>query len=184
MDANLNYLVPTSGKPIRGLIQDHIVAGVLLTLRDRFMTHDDFVQCVYYGLSPYLDHNTCNAHNNSNNFSSALWQTQVPSLAKLIPIPAILKPTPLWTGKQLISALLVFISGQWRCYENENDDGEAVEANKNENEAATTTTTTTASNSIFTKDSNSGSIKNNAGRPSTSSAQGISLHNNGKKHCH
>ena len=28
------YVVPTNGKPLRGLIQDHVVMGVLLTKRD------------------------------------------------------------------------------------------------------------------------------------------------------
>ena len=28
------YIVPTNGRPLRGLIQDHVVMGVLLTKRD------------------------------------------------------------------------------------------------------------------------------------------------------
>ena len=31
------YLVPTDGSPLRGLIQDHVVSGVYLTKRDTFM---------------------------------------------------------------------------------------------------------------------------------------------------
>ena len=31
------YIVPTNGKPLRGLIQDHVVMGVLLTKRDTFL---------------------------------------------------------------------------------------------------------------------------------------------------
>ena len=31
------YVVPTNGKPLRGLIQDHVVMGVLLTKRDTFL---------------------------------------------------------------------------------------------------------------------------------------------------
>ena len=30
----MRYLVPTSGKPLRGLIQDHVIAGTMLTKRD------------------------------------------------------------------------------------------------------------------------------------------------------
>ena len=30
------YLVPKDGTPLSGLIQDHVVSGVILTLRDRF----------------------------------------------------------------------------------------------------------------------------------------------------
>ena len=32
------YLVPTSGRPLRGLIQDHVVAGVWMTCKDVFFT--------------------------------------------------------------------------------------------------------------------------------------------------
>eukprot|EP00658_Telonema_sp_P-2_P061308 TRINITY_DN5001_c0_g1_i2.p1 TRINITY_DN5001_c0_g1~~TRINITY_DN5001_c0_g1_i2.p1 ORF type:complete len:155 (+),score=54.26 TRINITY_DN5001_c0_g1_i2:173-637(+) len=54
MDANLNYIAPTSGKPIRGLIQDHVASAVYLTLKDTFFTPDAFIQLVYTGLQPYL----------------------------------------------------------------------------------------------------------------------------------
>lgn len=98
MDANLNYLVPTSGKPIRGFIQDHIVAGVLLTLRDKFLPHHTFVQLAYNGIAPYMQKhgNPLSAH---------------ATLTELIPMPAILKPRPLWTGKQLISVLVHYVTG-------------------------------------------------------------------------
>jgi DNA-directed RNA polymerase I subunit RPA1 len=93
MDSNLQYLVPTSGRPIRGLIQDHCAAGVFLTMRDRFFPREEFVQLVYLGLQPYL-----------GTRSSA-------DLSTLIPLPAILKPRPLWTGKQIFSVVLRFITG-------------------------------------------------------------------------
>ncbi|KPA78034.1 putative DNA-directed rna polymerase I largest subunit [Leptomonas pyrrhocoris] len=98
MDANLNYLVPTSGKPIRGFIQDHIVAGVLLTLRDKFLPHHTFVQFVYNGIAPYMQKhgNPLSAH---------------ATLTELIPMPTILKPRPLWTGKQLISVIVHYVTG-------------------------------------------------------------------------
>lgn len=98
MDANLNYLVPTAGKPIRGLIQDHIVAGVLLTLRDKFLPHHTFVQLVYNGIAPYMQKhgNPLSAH---------------ATLTELIPTPAVLKPRPLWTGKQLISVMVHYVTG-------------------------------------------------------------------------
>ncbi|KAG5482586.1 hypothetical protein CUR178_05729 [Leishmania enriettii] len=98
MDANLNYLIPTSGKPIRGFIQDHVVAGVLLTLRDTFLSHHTFVQFVYNGIAPYLQKhgNPLSAH---------------ATLTELIPVPAVLKPRPLWTGKQLISVIVHYVTG-------------------------------------------------------------------------
>nr|CAJ2470291.1 unnamed protein product [Leishmania braziliensis] len=98
MDANLNYLVPTSGKPIRGFIQDHVVAGVLLTLRDKFLPHHTFVQFVYNGIAPYMQ-----KHGNPLSPNA--------TLTELIPMPAVLKPHPLWTGKQLISAIVHYVTG-------------------------------------------------------------------------
>eukprot|EP01122_Echinamoeba_exundans_P016375 TRINITY_DN826_c0_g3_i2.p1 TRINITY_DN826_c0_g3~~TRINITY_DN826_c0_g3_i2.p1 ORF type:complete len:1768 (+),score=512.87 TRINITY_DN826_c0_g3_i2:109-5412(+) len=77
------YVVPKDGSPIRGLIQDHIVAGVKLTQRDTFLTRSQAQQMLY----------------------PAAWTMDRRSRIEL-PEPAILKPQPLWTGKQLITALL------------------------------------------------------------------------------
>lgn len=38
------YLVPTDGSPLRGLIQDHVVTGVILTLKDTFIDSETFQQ--------------------------------------------------------------------------------------------------------------------------------------------
>ena len=38
------YLVPTDGSPLRGLIQDHVVTGVILTLKDTFLDAETFQQ--------------------------------------------------------------------------------------------------------------------------------------------
>lgn len=35
---NYQYLVPKDGTPLGGLIQDHIIGAVLLTMRGRFFT--------------------------------------------------------------------------------------------------------------------------------------------------
>jgi len=43
-------VVPTSGKPLRGLIQDSVVGGVLMTSKDTFFTKDEYMQIVYVGL--------------------------------------------------------------------------------------------------------------------------------------
>jgi DNA-directed RNA polymerase I subunit RPA1 len=67
------YIVPKDGTPIRGLIQDHIVSGVLLTCRDTFLTRDTFQQLLY----------------------GSCWNTN-PQYPIVIPMPAILKPQPLW----------------------------------------------------------------------------------------
>jgi DNA-directed RNA polymerase I subunit RPA1 len=40
MATHKQYVVPTSGKPIRGLIQDSIGGGVLLTSKDTFLNKE------------------------------------------------------------------------------------------------------------------------------------------------
>ncbi|KAF8842743.1 beta and beta-prime subunits of DNA dependent RNA-polymerase [Paxillus ammoniavirescens] len=83
------YLVPTSGKPLRGLIQDHVVAGVWMTCQDTFVSRDEYFQLLYGALRP-----------ESGESSS--------DRLKTLP-PAIWKPRPLWTGKQIISTVLLNI---------------------------------------------------------------------------
>lgn len=85
-DADHQYLVGTSGKPLRGLIQDHISMGTSFTSRDTFFDREDYHQLLYSCLRPE------NAHTVSDKI-------------KLMP-PTIFKPQPLWTGKQVISTVL------------------------------------------------------------------------------
>jgi DNA-directed RNA polymerase I subunit RPA1 len=77
------YLVSTSGKPLRGLIQDHIVAGVWMTKKDTFFTRAEYQQLIYGALRPEDD------------YTGGGRVITVP--------PAIFKPKPLWTGKQIVS---------------------------------------------------------------------------------
>ncbi|VIO94432.1 Uncharacterized protein BM_BM6654 [Brugia malayi] len=76
-----NFLVPKDGTPLLGLIQDHVVSGVLLTIRGRFFNKEDFMHLV---LSAFAE------------------TTQ----RLVIPPPAMLKPEVLWSGKQIISTVL------------------------------------------------------------------------------
>lgn len=85
-DTDHQYLVATSGKPLRGLIQDHISMGVWLTNRDTFFDREDYYQLLYGCLRPESNHTT-----------SDRIQTVIPS---------IVKPTSLWTGKQVITSVL------------------------------------------------------------------------------
>uniref|UniRef100_UPI00358E2EE4 DNA-directed RNA polymerase I subunit RPA1 n=1 Tax=Myxine glutinosa TaxID=7769 RepID=UPI00358E2EE4 len=75
------YLVPKDGTPLAGLIQDHLIAGALLTCRGVFFSHSVFTTLIFNGL---------------------------PDTSKKIriPPPSILVPQRLWAGKQLITALL------------------------------------------------------------------------------
>jgi DNA-directed RNA polymerase I subunit RPA1 len=83
------YIVPTSGTPLRGLIQDHVAGGVKLTQRDTFLSKEDFQQLLFVAIS-------------------GLPGTEVvsPNDEIVVPSPAILKPKPMWTGKQVISSLI------------------------------------------------------------------------------
>eukprot|EP00930_Biecheleria_cincta_P038847 TRINITY_DN26709_c0_g1_i1.p1 TRINITY_DN26709_c0_g1~~TRINITY_DN26709_c0_g1_i1.p1 ORF type:complete len:1908 (-),score=440.52 TRINITY_DN26709_c0_g1_i1:46-5769(-) len=53
--ADLQYLVPTSGKPLRGLIQDHVIAGSFLTKRDSFYSQEEVCLLLYHGLRNALE---------------------------------------------------------------------------------------------------------------------------------
>ena len=77
------YLVPTSGNPIRGLIQDHVVAGVWMTSQNTFFDREEYFQLLYGALRPENEPRA---------------DTRLCTLP-----PAIWKPKPLWTGKQIVS---------------------------------------------------------------------------------
>jgi DNA-directed RNA polymerase beta' subunit len=77
------YLVPTSGKPLRGLIQDHVVAGVWMTSKDSFFSREEYFQLLYGALRPEED---------GGHISGRL--VTLP--------PTMWKPKALWTGKQIV----------------------------------------------------------------------------------
>ncbi|KIY73811.1 beta and beta-prime subunits of DNA dependent RNA-polymerase [Cylindrobasidium torrendii FP15055 ss-10] len=78
------YLVPTSGSPLRGLIQDHVVAGVWMTSRDTFFEREEYCQLLFGAL-----------------------RAEECTTGRLVTLPpAIRKPRALWTGKQIISTVL------------------------------------------------------------------------------
>ena len=83
------YLVPTSGNPLRGLIQDHVVAGVWMTCKDSLFDRGEYQQLLYGALRPEDD------------YSGGGRVITLP--------PAIIKPKALWTGKQIISTILLNI---------------------------------------------------------------------------
>ncbi|OLL24757.1 DNA-directed RNA polymerase I subunit rpa1 [Neolecta irregularis DAH-3] len=86
-DTNSQYLVPTSGNPLRGLIQDHVVTGVWMTKRDTFFTREEYQQLLCGSLHPQ--------------------DTNVNGPRLITIPPAIIKPRPLWTGKQIISTIIL-----------------------------------------------------------------------------
>lgn len=84
------YLGPTSGSPLRGLIQDHVVAGVHMCNKATFFSRQEYHQLIYGALRP------------EDNYTG---QGRI----HLLP-PAIWKPQPLWTGKQIISTIMLNIT--------------------------------------------------------------------------
>lgn len=85
-DTDHQYLVGTSGKPLRGLIQDHISVSVWLCNRDTFFDRATYQQLIYNCLRPESGH-------------------IVGDRIQLV-TPAFIKPTPRWTGKQVITTIL------------------------------------------------------------------------------
>jgi DNA-directed RNA polymerase I subunit RPA1 len=86
---DLQYIVPTDGSPLRGLIQDHVDAGVKMTSKSTFLKRWEYQQLVYASLSSL----------------SGLELIQSDADIEMVP-PAIRKPQELWTGKQVVSTLL------------------------------------------------------------------------------
>lgn len=85
-DTDHQYLVATSGKPLRGLIQDHISMGVWLTNRDTLFGRDEYYQLL------------CSCLRVEDNHTTSDRILTVP--------PAIIKPLRRWTGKQIITTVL------------------------------------------------------------------------------
>jgi DNA-directed RNA polymerase I subunit RPA1 len=81
-NADNQYVVPTDGSPLRGLIQDNVLTGVLLTKLDTFLSRGEYQQLLY----------------------SALQIS--PTLKLRTPVPTILKPATLWSGKQVLRGVL------------------------------------------------------------------------------
>eukprot|EP00795_Rhopilema_esculentum_P016610 gene16610-8039_t len=84
VSTNFQYLSPKDGKPLSGLIQDHVVSGVSMTSRGVLFNKEDYHQLVFGAL------------------------TDKPGKLVVLP-PCILKPERLWSGKQVISTVLVNI---------------------------------------------------------------------------
>ena len=91
VSAKYQYTSAKDGSPLRGLIQDHVASGFLLTKRDTFLNRQEYDQLVFTAIS---------------GFDESASERVVRTLP-----PAILKPSMLWTGKQVVSALLINLVG-------------------------------------------------------------------------
>lgn len=85
-DTDHQYLSATAGSPLRGLIQDHISVAVALCNRDTVLSRGDYHQLVYAALRPESGH--------------------IEGEKLQLLTPAIIKPVPRWTGKQVITTIL------------------------------------------------------------------------------
>ncbi|KAL9226068.1 hypothetical protein vseg_001920 [Gypsophila vaccaria] len=104
VNANNQYIVPTRGDPKRALIQDHIVSAVLLTKRDTFLTWSEFSELLY--ASGVCSFSAPSINSNSSKKISVLESEDI----ILANPPAIIRPRRLWTGKQVITAILNHIA--------------------------------------------------------------------------
>lgn len=82
MSVRKQYLVPKDGTPLSGLIQDHVISGVKMSLRGTFFGKSDYQQLVFQALPNHK------------------------GPIKLLP-PTILKPMVLWSGKQVLSTIII-----------------------------------------------------------------------------
>ena len=89
LSTDLQYIVPTDGSPLRGLIQDHVDSGVKLTKLDTFLEKWEYQQLLFAALASL----------------PGLEVIRSDSSIQMLP-PAIRKPKELWTGKQVITTLL------------------------------------------------------------------------------
>ena len=74
----LQIVSPQSNKPCMGIVQDTLCGIRKLTLRDTFLEFDQVLNMLYW----------------------------VPDWDGVIPTPAIIKPKPLWSGKQILSVAI------------------------------------------------------------------------------
>lgn len=79
------------------MLQDHIVSAVLLTKTNTFLTREEFNHLLY---SSGVSNSKGGLHSSSGRPGKKVL-TSTSEIEFLLPQPAILKPEPLWTGKQV-----------------------------------------------------------------------------------
>ena len=107
MHSSEHFIVPTDGKPIKGLIQDHIVSGLSLMMQDTFLDRRHYEMLVYEACSalPALKPKVGAGAGGGGGGGGGV-QYGPTSRVKLMP-PCVRKPAALWTGKQVVSTLLL-----------------------------------------------------------------------------
>ncbi|CAH0392195.1 unnamed protein product [Bemisia tabaci] len=82
VNSTKQYLVPKDGTPLSGLIQDHVIGAVHLTTRGSFFDRVTYMHLVYQALS------------------------FIREPIKVLP-PCMIKPKALWSGKQVVSTVII-----------------------------------------------------------------------------
>jgi DNA-directed RNA polymerase I subunit RPA1 len=109
MHSTENFVVSTDGKPIKGLIQDHVISSVYLTMQNTFLSRKRYellvyeACCILPNLNPKLN---MMGSDDGEGVASMVSKKNL----KLLP-PTIIKPQALWTGKQVISSVLINVLG-------------------------------------------------------------------------
>ncbi|KXZ53087.1 hypothetical protein GPECTOR_8g79 [Gonium pectorale] len=114
--ADQQYIVPTDGKPIRGLIQDHVVSATLLTKRGTWFTAEEYRQLVYVACTPWMGKGPAAAAAAAAAAADGKRPAKVTVTSlgashsiELEP-PCMLKPRRLWSGKQVVSTVVSFFT--------------------------------------------------------------------------
>eukprot|EP00201_Polytomella_parva_P014628 CAMPEP_0175069470 /NCGR_PEP_ID=MMETSP0052_2-20121109/18211_1 /TAXON_ID=51329 ORGANISM="Polytomella parva, Strain SAG 63-3" /NCGR_SAMPLE_ID=MMETSP0052_2 /ASSEMBLY_ACC=CAM_ASM_000194 /LENGTH=1785 /DNA_ID=CAMNT_0016336545 /DNA_START=347 /DNA_END=5704 /DNA_ORIENTATION=- len=105
--ADNQYIVPTDGKPIRGLIQDHVVSGMLLTKRGTFFTKEQYMQLVYVACTPWTSATSARARAAAG-ITGKVHATPAPRID--LDLPCMFKPRALWSGKQVLSTVIRYFT--------------------------------------------------------------------------
>ena len=82
-------ITPKNNAPVMGIVQDSLLGIYLFTLRDTFLTREQIMNLVIW----------IEGSDTKEDLDGALLPGQ-------LPMPAILKPVPLWTGKQVMSMVI------------------------------------------------------------------------------
>ena len=111
-NADTQFLGPTAGNPLRGLIQDSVASAAFLTGRGTFLDLDQVHQLLYAGLRAAIEGDTivssadpapvsCHRDLFIKKGNIVVRGGSIEVIA-----PAVLKPVPLWTGKQVMSMVI------------------------------------------------------------------------------
>lgn len=108
MGVHHNLSTPRNGEPLVACSQDFLSAAYLITQKDQFFSREMFCSLVaYFGLAEEVRHLSENLdhiiifHAHTNILFLHIVQKEID-----VPMPAILKPVSLWTGKQVFTCIL------------------------------------------------------------------------------